>query len=638
MYHEKNLRVADDTEWPEQTFKDSTKFTHQAGGYLNHSAYILSPGEISLALYSEFFKSSGFMYSNDENVFTSATFNFRFSPVEHFETAFWVSNSTNNNNRAQEIDQSPELLQVLGELGLLLKGSFDIHKSWVLSTGLKLDFVPEIGGTSLDMAGTRVTFQTGASFIAPKEAKLPVRLHLNADLKLKHDPEGDEKYRRIEEYAFKIERVHRLFLGMGMDFNLDSKLMPFLEYRMGIAMGNETLSDLLARTRAEDKQILGVEETGDISNTKFFSHEISFGAAYNGFENLSMHLGFVKGFSPLSIQGIPERAPYKLAFGLSYNIPYKRKVLEDKSIRMFGGGGGLNTATLKGKVVIVGGNKSDTPEGIQMYFDPNPFGTGFITTKDGRFNISGIPPGTYKVLVRGDTINDLKGRLKFKPGEELKRNLKVKLRPKKTDLIVQCVDGTNGQGIHCNGILKPVNNKLLKNLKIKSKKKGMVITKVPSGEYDIEMFAGEQKARPMKTILLPRQRVILAAVFQGLKLPESVTFEGNRIKTALDIRFDTNFKNVKSESHEQLKDLARALKIKSDIKLKIIGHSDSRGKGKDLIKRSQSLAEIVQKYLVSQGIAIKRIIIEGRGSKEPISSNRTRVGRQQNNRVEFERL
>ena len=41
-------------------------------------------------------------------------------------------------------------------------------------------------------------------------------------------------------------------------------------------------------------------------------------------------------------------------------------------------------------------------------------------------------------------------------------------------------------------------------------------------------------------------------------------------------------------------------------------------------------------YLVSKGVAANRIVVEGKGEKQPVASNSTREGRAKNRRVEIE--
>ena len=71
------------------------------------------------------------------------------------------------------------------------------------------------------------------------------------------------------------------------------------------------------------------------------------------------------------------------------------------------------------------------------------------------------------------------------------------------------------------------------------------------------------------------------------------------------------------------------------MKVEIIGHSDNLGAEKFNLKISLERAQTVKEYLVGKGIDGSRLTVSGKGSAEPISENRTSVGRAMNRRIEF---
>ncbi|MGH8807200.1 MAG: OmpA family protein, partial [Noviherbaspirillum sp.] len=70
-------------------------------------------------------------------------------------------------------------------------------------------------------------------------------------------------------------------------------------------------------------------------------------------------------------------------------------------------------------------------------------------------------------------------------------------------------------------------------------------------------------------------------------------------------------------------------------KVTIIGHTDSTGG--DAINNPLSVNRAAQTrdYLTVRGVASNRIIIDGRGSHEPVASNDTDANRARNRRVEI---
>lgn len=76
----------------------------------------------------------------------------------------------------------------------------------------------------------------------------------------------------------------------------------------------------------------------------------------------------------------------------------------------------------------------------------------------------------------------------------------------------------------------------------------------------------------------------------------------------------------------------------SDIRIQIVGHTDSRGSTRVNDLFSLARASRIQAYLLSKGIALERLDAIGAGSTQPISSNATEEGRRLNRRIEVIRI
>ncbi len=77
------------------------------------------------------------------------------------------------------------------------------------------------------------------------------------------------------------------------------------------------------------------------------------------------------------------------------------------------------------------------------------------------------------------------------------------------------------------------------------------------------------------------------------------------------------------------------LKEYDKLRIRIEGHTDSRGSDKSNLRLSQERAESVMLFLVENGISRSRLTAVGFGEARPIASNRNRRGRTLNRRVEF---
>jgi len=88
--------------------------------------------------------------------------------------------------------------------------------------------------------------------------------------------------------------------------------------------------------------------------------------------------------------------------------------------------------------------------------------------------------------------------------------------------------------------------------------------------------------------------------------------EGKFVTTG--ILFDVNSDKIKPSSYGVLKDIANVLTENEDIKVKIVGHTDSDGDDASNLALSKKRAESVKKALSSQfGISEKRMTTDGMG-------------------------
>jgi outer membrane protein OmpA-like peptidoglycan-associated protein len=102
-----------------------------------------------------------------------------------------------------------------------------------------------------------------------------------------------------------------------------------------------------------------------------------------------------------------------------------------------------------------------------------------------------------------------------------------------------------------------------------------------------------------------------------------------------DVLFDTGSANLKSTARERLAKVAGILIAHPDIKVEVDGYTDSTGDPMCNERLSQERAASVQSYLSQQGVSAGSISIHGFGEANPVASNDSSVGRQQNRRVEL---
>lgn len=101
------------------------------------------------------------------------------------------------------------------------------------------------------------------------------------------------------------------------------------------------------------------------------------------------------------------------------------------------------------------------------------------------------------------------------------------------------------------------------------------------------------------------------------------------------VTFDTNSYAIQPQFQKTLNDVASTLASYNQTFIDVYGHTDSTGNDSINIPLSQNRAQAVANYLGSRGVAAARIGTQGFGASQPVASNATAEGRQQNRRVEI---
>ena len=102
-----------------------------------------------------------------------------------------------------------------------------------------------------------------------------------------------------------------------------------------------------------------------------------------------------------------------------------------------------------------------------------------------------------------------------------------------------------------------------------------------------------------------------------------------------NITFGTNDATIQSGFKPVLNSVAKVIKEYNKTMVQVNGYTDSTGSNATNMALSERRANAVSNYLRLQGVSGNRIITEGFGPANPIASNATAAGREQNRRVEI---
>jgi outer membrane protein OmpA-like peptidoglycan-associated protein len=102
-----------------------------------------------------------------------------------------------------------------------------------------------------------------------------------------------------------------------------------------------------------------------------------------------------------------------------------------------------------------------------------------------------------------------------------------------------------------------------------------------------------------------------------------------------DVLFDTARYSLRPVAREKLAKVAGILSGHPGLRLDVEGHTDSVGGDEYNQRLSEQRGEAVCDYLTQQGVLSASVSSRGFGKTQPVASNETAVGRQQNRRVEL---
>ena len=114
----------------------------------------------------------------------------------------------------------------------------------------------------------------------------------------------------------------------------------------------------------------------------------------------------------------------------------------------------------------------------------------------------------------------------------------------------------------------------------------------------------------------------------------TIEFEHPKKYTLDNVYFETGKATIDPKSFKALDVLFDYMKQKKSLVIEIAGHTDNVGNADANMKLSQDRANSVRAYLIKKGIEGSRVTAKGYGDTQPIASNDSEQGKQQNRRTE----
>lgn len=136
-----------------------------------------------------------------------------------------------------------------------------------------------------------------------------------------------------------------------------------------------------------------------------------------------------------------------------------------------------------------------------------------------------------------------------------------------------------------------------------------------------------------RTQVKPAQIIETERVVE-VEVPTTIV-ETPEVLEGVNFEFDSSRLTVNAK--RMLREVASRLRHHNHIEIEISGHTDSVGTAAYNNTLSQQRAEAVRNYLMELGIDGNRMVALGYGFSQPVASNDTEDGREQNRRIEMRR-
>ncbi len=109
-------------------------------------------------------------------------------------------------------------------------------------------------------------------------------------------------------------------------------------------------------------------------------------------------------------------------------------------------------------------------------------------------------------------------------------------------------------------------------------------------------------------------------------------------RSQLRVKFRGNTADFLPESFPVLDTLASQFLATKGAIVEIRGYWDDQGKELDVMRLSEARAVAIRKYLLAHNVPQDRVLARGMGGRDPIATNHTASGRNQNRRIEIVRM
>jgi len=231
-----------------------------------------------------------------------------------------------------------------------------------------------------------------------------------------------------------------------------------------------------------------------------------------------------------------------------------------------------------------------------------------------------LEPGTYTAKATADGYRPGEATFEVAPAEEAK-TITLPLELITGTVSVKVIDAAG----------EPVEAEILLAGKEVAKAADWTGPSVPGEVYVVARTQGYKIANETITVEADGQVDVVLTLE-----PSKADLVGDRIDIRDSVYFDTGKASIQERSFELLDEVASLLDAHPELtKMRVEGHTDSRGSASSNKTLSQKRADSVKQYLVDKGIEEVRLSAVGFGEEKPLDEAKTSAAYEKNRRVDF---
>jgi outer membrane protein OmpA-like peptidoglycan-associated protein len=579
---------------------------------------------LRFALHGQYFASSDFLVSKDNDSELAGALSFGFTPLRRLELYGGLYTSSNRNQRTSEPGRTdPEVIRSHGDLILGAKVAAPVTPALDLGFETGLRFLA--GASNLAFSGSSTSLWLGplATLDLRPLAGVPLRFHANASFYLDnsknvYDLTGTTPAsREAAKFAYGI-LGSRMRLAAAVDAPIEKltgpvPLRPFAEYHLEVITGDA------------DPALVDVMPLGGSRNRQW----MTFGLRAEVYKGATVDVGTDLRLQTSGLAYGPPLPPYTVLFGASYPLDvdaFTRPVIVtrtvDHTIQL------PPPAPNEGSITGIAKDREGKPIGRAVVVVAGRAHAGVVTDADGTFLISSIAPGPAKLdvsaagyeaeevttAVTAGKISDVSAVLTPKPHTG-------SVRGKTTDAHGRAVEAT----LRFSGA---------QAFETRTDGGGLYQAVLAPGPYTVVAEAPGLPTRETRfDVIADTDRQIDLTL---RPLNPALTLTGDEIVLRAPIKFrSAGAPRLTPEWQGELDGVAAALDDHPEIHtLRIEAHWDSSAgsKAKAITLRQ---ANVVKDYLVSKGVAETRLETLGFGADQPLVPSLVPSDRQKNRRLEL---